>query len=152
MGRFLPSIETHNLFSIVVMSSRHDVVAAESISLWNLSLSGLYFVLVIRVVPLRVTLFYYYVQLPTPILYRPPWVPGWLPLFPFLDGANHRSMNVFSTQVQVPTSPVTRTSTRLVRRPIPSRAAPIYRQTKLKSQGQGRIRRKRWDYPFIYLL
>ena len=87
-----------------------------------------------------------YVQLQTPILYRLPWVPGWLPLFPYLDGASHQSMSVFSTQVQVPTSRATRTSIRPVRRPTPSPAVPISRQTKLKSQAQGRIRRKRWDF------
>ncbi len=86
------------------------------------------------------------VQLQMPILCRLPWVPGWLPLFPFLDEASHQSMNAFSTQVQVPTSRATRTSTRPVRRPTPSPAAPTYRQTKLKSQAQGRIRRKRWDF------
>lgn len=85
-------------------------------------------------------------QLQMPILCRLPWVPGWLPLFPFLDEASHQSMNAFSTQVQVPMSRATRTSTRPVRRPTPSPAAPTYRQTKLKSQAQGRIRRKRWDF------
>ena len=83
------------------------------------------------------------VQLPTPILCHLHWAQDWLPLFPYRDEAKRRSMNEFSTQVQVPTSRATRTSTRPARRPTPSPVAPTYLRIKLKSQAQGRIHRKR---------